>query len=74
MARIVSRSVELPATMSEFVLENAYEIAKVLLADEGHIPLSKKQVAYIFEVLDHPLAKSVAAIRKLLKEPSVIDG
>ena len=45
-------------TISDFVLENAYQIATELLADEGTIELSKKQVAHIFEVLDHPPAKS----------------
>ena len=38
------------------------------------IVLSKKQVAHIFEVLDHPPAKSVAAVRKLLTERSILDG
>jgi len=62
------------STISEFVLENAYQVANVLLADDGPSLLTKKQVAYIFDVLDHPPAKSVAAVRKLLKEPSVLDG
>jgi uncharacterized protein (DUF1778 family) len=61
-------------TISDFVLENAYQIATELLADEGTIALTKKQVAHIFEVLDHPSAKSVAAIRKLLTERSILDG
>jgi uncharacterized protein (DUF1778 family) len=61
-------------TMSDFVLDNAYQMAAELLADEERISLSKKQVAYIFDILDHPPAKSVAAIRKLLSERSVLDG
>ena len=61
-------------TISDFVLENAYQMATELLADEGTITLSKKQVAHIFEVLDHPPAKSVAAVRKLLTERSILDG
>jgi uncharacterized protein (DUF1778 family) len=60
-------------TLSDFVLENAYQMAKVLLADEEPISLSKKQIAYIFETLDHPPARSVAAIRKLLSERSILD-
>src|SRR4051812_12085771 len=35
-------------TISDFVLENAYQMATELLADEGTIALSKKQVAHIF--------------------------
>lgn len=61
-------------TISDFVLENAYQMATELLADEGTVVLSKKQVAHIFEVLDRPPAKSVAAIRKLLTERSILDG
>jgi len=61
-------------TISDFVLENAYQVAAELLADEGSISLSKKQVAHLFEVLDHPPAKSVAAVRKLLTERTILDG
>lgn len=49
-------------------------MATELLADEGTISLSKRQVAHIFEVLDQPAAQSVAAIRKLLTERSILDG
>ena len=61
-------------TISEFVLENAYQIATELLADEGQISLSKKQVAHIFEVLDQPPAKNVEAVRKLLSDRTILDG
>jgi uncharacterized protein (DUF1778 family) len=61
-------------TISGFVLENAYQMATELLADEGTIELSKKQVVHIFEVLDRPPATSVAAVRKLLTERSILDG
>ena len=61
-------------TISDFVLENAFQMATELLADEQTIALSKRQVAHIFEVLDRPPAKSVAAVRKLLKERSILDG
>lgn len=61
-------------TISDFVLENAYQMATELLADEGAVVLSKKQVANIFEVLDQPPATSLAAVRKLLTERSILDG
>jgi uncharacterized protein (DUF1778 family) len=61
-------------TLSDFVLENAYQMATELLADEEPISLTKKQVAHIFETLDHPPAMSVAAVRKLLSGRSVLDG
>ncbi len=61
-------------TISEFVLENAYQVATELLADEEAISLSRKQLAHVFETLDHPPATSVAAVRKLLSERSILDG
>ncbi len=61
-------------TLSEFVLENAYGMASELLVDEGVVSLSKKQIAHIFEILDHPPAKSAAAVRKLLTERSILEG
>jgi uncharacterized protein (DUF1778 family) len=61
-------------TISDFVLNNAYQMATELLADEGTISLSKKQLAHVFETLDRPPAKSVTAVRKLLTERSILDG
>jgi uncharacterized protein (DUF1778 family) len=49
-------------------------MATELLADEGTISLTRKQVAHVFEVLDHPPAQSIAAVRKLLTERSALDG
>jgi uncharacterized protein (DUF1778 family) len=62
------------STISDFVLDNAYQMATELLSDESRISLSRKQVAHIFDVLDKPPPKSLAAIRRLLSEPSVLDG
>jgi uncharacterized protein (DUF1778 family) len=71
IARAAKRQGE---TVSEFVLEIAYQAAAELLVDEEPISLSKKQLAHIFETLDRPPAKSAAAIRKLLTERSILDG
>jgi len=60
-------------TLSEFVLENAYQVACELLADEDEVALRRNQVAHLFETLDRPPAKSVAAVRKLLTERSILD-
>src|SRR4051794_23799571 len=35
-------------SLSDFVVENAYQLAMELLVDEGTVALSKKQVAHIF--------------------------
>jgi uncharacterized protein (DUF1778 family) len=61
-------------SLSDFVLEIAYQMATELLADEEAISLSRKQLAHIFETLDRPPATSVAAVRKLLSERSILDG
>ncbi len=61
-------------TISDFVLENAYQMATELLADEEAISLNRKQLAHLFETLDHPPTRSVAAVRKLLSERSILDG
>jgi uncharacterized protein (DUF1778 family) len=60
-------------TISDFVLENAYQVATELLAEEEATSLSKEQVAHIFQTLDHPPAKSAAAVRKLLSDRSILD-
>lgn len=61
-------------TLSDFVLENAYQVATELLADEGPVSLTRKQLTHIFETLDTPPPTSVAAVRKLLTERSILDG
>ena len=73
---VIARAAESQGnSLSDFVLENAFQMATELVADEGGaISLNKKQVAHIFEVLDRPPARSVAAIRKLLTERSILDG
>lgn len=73
-AVIARAAKQLGDTISDFVLENAYQVATELLADEQAISLSRKQLAHIFETLDHPPATSVAAVRKLLSERSILDG
>lgn len=45
-----------------------------LLTDEGKLTLTNKQVGHIFETLDRPPPESVAAIRKLLTERSILDA
>jgi uncharacterized protein (DUF1778 family) len=71
IARAAARRGE---TLSDFILENAYQMATELAADEGTVSLRKTQVAHIFEVPDRPPAKSVAAVRKLLTERSILAG
>lgn len=55
------------------MLENAYQVATELLADEGPVSLTRKQLTHIYETLDNPPPASVAAVRKLLAERSILD-
>jgi uncharacterized protein (DUF1778 family) len=72
---VIARAAEMQGdNISEFVVENAYQLAAELLIDETAVSLDKKQVAHIFATLDRPPAKSVAAVRKLLTERSILDG
>lgn len=72
---VIARAAKLRGdTLSDFVLEHAYQVATELLADEEGISLNRKQLAHIFETLDRPPSKSVAAVRRLLSEPSILDG
>jgi uncharacterized protein (DUF1778 family) len=72
---VIARAAKRNGTaIGDFIVENAYQMATELLVDEGKISLSKKQVAHIFEVLDRPPATSMAAVRKLLTERSILDG
>lgn len=61
-------------TISEFILEIARQAAAELLRDEERLSLGKTRLAHLFATFDHPPAKSVAAIRKLLSERSNLNG
>jgi len=72
---VIARAAKLRGdTLSDFVLENAYQMASELLVDEEAVSLSRKQLVHIFETLDRPPPASVAAVRKLLTERSILDG
>ena len=61
-------------TISDFVLESAYEAAVQALADNTHIVMSPQQFEEFCAVLDAPPPTDLTALRKLLTEPSILDG
>jgi uncharacterized protein (DUF1778 family) len=72
---VIARAAERQGkSITDFVLDNAYQMASELLLDDGQASLSRKQVGHIFDVLDNPPSMSLVSIRKLLSEPSVFDG
>lgn len=71
---IISRAARIRhTTLSAFMIENAYNAASELLADQTQIVMSKKEIAHFFKILDNPPPKNIQAIRKLLAEPSILD-
>ena len=60
-------------TLSEFVVENAYQTAQEVIAEQTQFALGKREWKAFCEALDAP-PKSVPAIRKLLMTPSVFDA
>ncbi len=61
-------------TISDFILESAYEAAIQALADNTQIVMSPEQFEVFCAALDAPPPSNMAALRKLLTEPSILDG
>ncbi len=59
-------------TVSNFVLEQAYEEAQAILADQSQFVVDERQWKKVCKALDAP-PKNIAALRKLLTEPGVFD-
>jgi len=71
---VISRAARLRHTsLSTFMIENAYNAASELLADQTQLVMSKKEIDHFFKALDNPPPKSLKAIRKLLTEPGILD-
>jgi len=71
---VIARAARLRHTsLSTFMIENSYNAASELLADQNHLVMSREEIDHFFKVLDNPPPKSIKAIRKLLSEPSILD-
>lgn len=60
-------------TISDFVLENAYDAAREIIAEETQISMTKEQFEYMCRVLDTPPAANLKKMRKLLTTKTVLD-
>jgi uncharacterized protein (DUF1778 family) len=60
-------------TMSDFVLEQAYQAAQQVLQEQVHFVLPKKEWRAFCSALDAP-PKVIPALQQLFAEPSVFDG
>lgn len=60
-------------TLTEFVVDNALQVASQLVAEEKHIEMTPEQFKRFCRALDAPPAKNLKAMQKLLNEPSILD-
>jgi uncharacterized protein (DUF1778 family) len=60
-------------TISDFVLENAYDAAREIIAEETQIRMTKEQFEYMCQILDAPPAENLKKMRKLLTSKTVLD-
>lgn len=71
---VIARAAALrQTTLSKFMLENAYQAAQQVLADQVHFTLPPERWKVFCQALDSPPRK-IPALRQLLTEKSVFDG
>lgn len=71
---VIARAAKIQhTTISDFVLENAYQIASGIVADETSIVMTGEQFEHLCRILDNPPAASVARMRKLLNTKTIFD-
>ncbi len=72
---VIARAARLRrTTITDFVIGNALQLASQLVADETQIQMSPDQFKRFCRLLDSPPAKNLKAMRKLLNEPTGLDG
>lgn len=70
---VIARAAKLKqTTLTNFMIEQAFQTAQEILADQAHFYLSPDRWDEFCKALDAPPRK-LAALRKLLTEPSVFD-
>ena len=60
-------------TISDFVLENAYNAASEVLADEAQVVMTDKQFKHFCRALDNPPPENLAKMKKLLNTTTLLD-
>lgn len=60
-------------TISDFILENAYQTARQVIADETQVLMSEEQFDYMCKLLDSPPKENLNRMKKLLKTKTVLD-
>ncbi len=71
---IISRAAKIQrTTLSNFVLENAYQAAQQVLAQHVHFTLSSEEWEMFCHALDQP-AREIQTLKALFTESSILDG
>lgn len=71
---VISRAANLKqTTLTNFMVEQAFQAAQQILADQVHFYLSDEKWKEFCAALDAP-PKDLPRLRKLLTRPSVFDG
>jgi uncharacterized protein (DUF1778 family) len=71
---VIARAAELrQTTLSKFLLDNAYQAAQQVLADQAHFTLTSSQWKAFCQALDAP-PRTIPALRQLLTEKGIFDG
>jgi uncharacterized protein (DUF1778 family) len=71
---VIARAARLKqTTVTNFIVEHAFDAAQQVLADQAHFYLSPKKWDEFCAALDAP-PKPSPALRRLLTEPGVFDG
>jgi uncharacterized protein (DUF1778 family) len=71
---LIARAAQMQhTTLTEFVVENALQVASQLVGEEKQIEMTPEQFKRFCRALDAPPAKNLKAMQKLLNEPSILD-
>ncbi len=71
---VIARAARLRhTTLTDFVVDNAFQVASQLVAEETQFQMTPKQFRQFCRALDAPPAKNLKAMQRLLNEPSVLD-
>ena len=72
---IIARAAQLRrTTITDFVVDQAFQAASQLIADQTQLCMTAGQFKEFCHALDAPPAKNLKAMRRLLSEPSMLDG
>ena len=71
---VIARAAKIQhTTISDFVLDNAYQVASTIVADETTILMTPEQFEHMCRILDNPPKAALTKMRKLLNTKTVFD-